>query len=181
MYIMCCFTYSLFVQQVHIPYTDYTSIPMHLDVHRYDQNPVVVYPTPTEEYWNDPDFWKDEKSVWYQTLITIDEGNFKDRAFESAMYKSEVIYHDDTGLTPGSDDYNYMMSFVDEWQDHSNSYTTFSYDDKTDITITVKKLQGAIPYNDVAIRPSGILAIQRLGTFEDRNIVPGCAIVYAHP
>ena len=152
---VCAYHMFIFCS-THNTYISYTKhfYPVHLHVHRYDQNPVVVYPTPTEEYWHDPDFWKDEKSNLYQTFVTIDDGNFKGRQFESAMYKSEIIYHD--GLTPGSDDYNYMMSFVDEWQYHSNSFTTFSYDDATDITITVKKLQGSIPYNDVVIRPWGI-------------------------
>ena len=105
----------------------------------------------------DDDLWAKEKSEWYQTFITINKGDFTGRRLESAMYKSEVTYHDDS--TPDSDEYKYMMSFVDEWDGYSNSFTTFSYDDKTDITITVKKLQGSIPYNNVVIRPSGIANI----------------------
>lgn len=120
----------------------------------------MVYPTPTQEFWpigTDPDYWQDEKSTWYQTYITINEGTFKGRTRESAMYKSVVTYH--PGLDPNSQEYKDMMEVMNEWKYYSNSFTTFSYDYKTDVTIKVLKLQGAKPYNNVVIRPSGIANI----------------------
>lgn len=95
---------------------------------RSETNKLVVYPPPE-------DSWEDVASEFYKTSVMR-----SGRSFNSYMYKTEVS--SDAG------------KYYDDWVGHSNSYTTFSFDESDGpITVTVEKLQGS--YTDVVIRPLG--------------------------